>query len=70
MRAYPLMIIFSTLLLYACADSRDQRAQNAATRAEVTAEINRICALPDTQHQAEIDRVKREAGMAIVCPGR
>lgn len=31
-------------------------------------EPSRFCALPDVQRQAEIDRVKTESGVTLVCP--
>jgi hypothetical protein len=55
-------------MLSGCAGGSDRRAENAKVRSEVSAEIRRICALPGPDRQVEIDRVKREAGMAIVCP--
>jgi hypothetical protein len=34
----------------------------------VAKEISRICALPESERKAEIERIGREDGAVIVCP--
>jgi len=63
-------LLASQLVLYGCAPSTSQRAQEASLRRQVSAEVARICALPEPQSQQEISRVYAESGMAIVCPRR
>jgi len=56
------------LFIVGCADQDPRKAENAKLRKQVSQEIARLCALPDPERQAQIDKVKAESGMAIVCP--
>jgi hypothetical protein len=67
---FPASLVLASALLCGCDTSRGRRAEDAAVRSQVSQEISRICALPEPQRQAEIDRIKQEHGMAIVCPNR
>jgi hypothetical protein len=42
-------------------------APNTDVASGVSSEIKRICALPDKDRQAEIERVERESGVVIAC---
>jgi hypothetical protein len=52
------------LALTACA------AENAAAKKSLAAEIDRICALPDSERQDALDRLKRESGYELQCGRR
>jgi hypothetical protein len=56
------------LLLGAC-ESPEQRqaAQHAQTREQAAAEIDRICALPAEQREAELKKIERESGVMLYC---
>jgi hypothetical protein len=58
-----------SLLILGCADQAQHgAAEKARVREQAAKEVARICALPELERQAEIDRVQTESGMAIVCP--
>jgi hypothetical protein len=61
-------LVFLPALSLLCACTGPPHANNAKVRTEVSREITRICALPEGAQQDEIDRVRREAGITIVCP--
>jgi hypothetical protein len=65
---FPLLLL--TPFVCACADQSQRRSEDAAVQHQVSAEIARICALTEPGRQAEIERVRKESGMAIVCPNR
>jgi hypothetical protein len=63
-----LAILLVSLLVYGCADQPRHKAADARVRKQVSEEVARICALPESERQTEIDRVHTEAGMVIICP--
>jgi hypothetical protein len=62
--------LFVALQLSGCAAESQRRSEDAQVQRQVSADIARICALPQTDRQSEIDRVKQQYGMTIVCPAR
>jgi hypothetical protein len=44
-----------------------QAAENARVEKQAAKEINRICALPDAQRDAELKRIKEQSGMVLYC---
>jgi hypothetical protein len=64
-----LLTIATPIFLAACATQPQQKTQeNEAVRKRAAHEIARICALPEADRQAEIDKIKQESGVAIYCP--
>lgn len=63
-----LLIIAMPILLAACATQHQKSQQNEAIRKRAAQEIARICALPEADRQAEIERIKKESDVAIYCP--
>jgi hypothetical protein len=64
-------LILCALAAAACTNSeRRQENENTAVKNELSREVQRICALPVSQRQGEIDRVLRDSGLVIVCPER
>jgi hypothetical protein len=53
--------IGACLALIACA------AENAATKKNIAAEIERLCALPDSERQAALAKLKKESGYELQC---
>jgi hypothetical protein len=49
------------LALAACA------AENAATKKNIAAEIDRLCALPESERQDALDKLKKESGYELQC---
>jgi hypothetical protein len=46
----------------------DRRAEERqAIQTHAAQEIKRICALPEDQRQVEIDKIRKEAGLTVVC---
>jgi nitrous oxide reductase accessory protein NosL len=61
-------ILAMSILLAACATEQQRKAQeNAAIRKQAAREIERICALPEPDRQAEIEKIKEQSGMVIYC---
>lgn len=53
--------IGTCLALTACA------AENAATKKSIGAEIDRICALSESERQEALDKLKNESGYELQC---
>jgi uncharacterized lipoprotein YajG len=63
-----LVMLAPLMLLAACATEQQRRAQkNEAIKAQAAQEIRRICALPESEREAEVERIKKESGMVIYC---
>jgi hypothetical protein len=62
------LLLAPLVFLVACATKQQRRAQeNEAIKAQAAQEIRRICALPESERQTEVGRIKRESGMVIYC---
>jgi hypothetical protein len=55
------------LLLCACATVSAPHTDSTSAQGKVAAEIARICALPETEREAEIKRIRRLEGLTVVC---
>lgn len=54
--------------LCACETPAERKAaHNAEINRKAAAEINRICALPDDQREAELKKIKDQSGMVLYC---
>jgi hypothetical protein len=47
-----------------------QAARNAEINRKATAEITRICALPEDQREAELKKIRDQSGMVLYCGSR
>lgn len=64
------LLLSAYVLLTACTTSQQRRAQeNEAIQMRAAKEIARICALPQSDRQAEIDKIKKESGIVVYCGG-
>jgi hypothetical protein len=60
-----------TLLLLACTTPAErQAAKNARVERQAAKEINRICALPEAEREAELKKIKNQSGMVLYCGSR
>jgi hypothetical protein len=56
------------ILLTACSTAGQRgAAENATIQQNAAKEIRRICALPESERQAEIQKIKDEAGVVVAC---
>jgi hypothetical protein len=58
------------ILLFSACETPAQRhvGENATDfQARVTAEINRICALPEDEREGELEKLKAQSGVVLVC---
>lgn len=56
------------LVLAACATEKpSQAAKSAEINKQAAAEINRICALPEDQREAELKKIKDQSGVVLYC---
>src|SRR5262245_28084333 len=55
--------IGTCLALTACAGKR--ASEDAATKKNVAAQIDRICALPEAERNAALDKLKKESGYEL-----
>lgn len=68
MTPMPVPILAALVLLSGCTTEAQRRAaENAAIRKQAAQEINRICALPQPEREAELERIKTESGMVVHC---
>lgn len=57
------------LVVVGCESTAErQAAQRARTEKQAAAEIDRICALPAEQREAELKRIQRESEVVVYCP--
>jgi hypothetical protein len=55
-------------LLSGCQTPAEKQAtHNAEINLQATVEINRICALPEDQREAELKKIKDQSGMVLYC---
>lgn len=64
------VLLATTLVLVVGCESAGERqaAQRARTEKRAAAEIDRICALPAEQREAELKKIQKESGVVVVCP--
>jgi len=64
----PAALILLAMVLTACSTTAERGAgENTAIQKEAAQEIRRICALPEPERQAEMQRVKNESGVVVQC---
>jgi len=65
------LALFASLALTACATRAERTAtEQAALRQQAAQEIDRICALPEAERQADIRKIKEESGLELQCAER
>ncbi len=57
-------------LLAACTSAVAHRKTDAAVQKEAVREIRRVCALPESERESEIRKVKEQSGFVIVCSAK
>ena len=55
------------IVLAACSTAQRKAAENASIQQDAATEIRRICALPESDRQVEIQKIKDEAGVVVAC---
>lgn len=61
-------LLIAALTVSACTTAAQRRAaENAAIQKEVARETKRICTLPEAEREAELEKIKKESGIVIVC---
>ncbi len=61
-------LAFTCAVLAACETAAERQAkENARVEKRAATEINRICALPDAQREAELKKIKEQSGMVLYC---
>jgi hypothetical protein len=67
--AWRITILGATIVaLVGCtAAGQSKDAERSAVRKEVAAEVERICALPEREREAELKKVKDESGLDLYC---
>ena len=53
--------------LVGCQTEAERKAENARIEKQAVKEINRICALPEDQRDAELKKIKEQSGMVLYC---
>jgi hypothetical protein len=62
------LTLIGLIAITACSTAGQRRAaENAAIQDSAAKEIRRICALPQSERQAEIQKIKDEAGVVVAC---
>lgn len=62
-------LVFLAISFSGCS-APPERADNSLVQTQAAQEIHRICALPEPERAAEIQKVKDQSGVAIDCPKR
>jgi hypothetical protein len=61
-------LVASLVALGSCqTPSEQQAAKNAEINKHAAAEVNRICALPDAEREAELKKIKEQSGVVLYC---
>jgi hypothetical protein len=56
------------IVLASCSTAGQRKAaENASIQQNAATEVRRICALPEPERQAEIQKIKDAAGVVIAC---
>jgi hypothetical protein len=56
------------MVLAACSTTGQRKAaENSSIQQNAVTEVRRICALPESERQAEIQKIKEEAGVVVAC---
>jgi predicted small secreted protein len=64
----PAALIVLAMVVTACSTTAQRGAgENAAIQSEAAHEVRRICALPESQRQAEIQKIRVESGVVVTC---
>ena len=64
-----LALAAALLLVDACQSAAErQAAQRARIEQEASAKIDRICALPKDQREAELKKLQQQTGVGLACP--
>ena len=50
--------------------AREKPAERARIEKAAAVEINRICALPEEQREAELKKIKEQSGVVLFCGNR
>jgi hypothetical protein len=62
------IIVVLGIGLVACATPQQRKAvEDATLQREASREINRVCSLPEAERAAEIEAIKAESGMVVLC---
>jgi hypothetical protein len=63
------VLTLAVVVLAACETEAERRAkENAAVNKQAGDEIARICALPEDQRDAELNRIRVQSGVVLYCP--
>lgn len=61
-------ILFLALTAVAgCATAPQQTVQTTPFQGDLSERINRTCALPESERQVELDKLKNETGFVLYC---
>ena len=62
------LTLIGLVVITACSTAGQRKAaENASIQQNVATEIRRICALPESERQAEMQKIKGEAGVVVAC---
>jgi hypothetical protein len=60
--------LLGLVVLAGCATAEQQKAEkNAVIQKRAATEIERICALPEAEREAQIQKIKDQSGMVLYC---
>jgi hypothetical protein len=60
--------LFGVLLVAACISMPKSGVDHKTMQRTVAGDVGRVCALPPNERQSEIERIRSQEGIAIVCP--
>jgi hypothetical protein len=61
------LILLATVFTACSTTAQYPSAENAAIEKDAAQEIHRICALPESQRQAEIQKIRVASGVVVTC---
>ena len=62
------LLLGGMIAIAGCASTSQQRtAENAAVKKEAAQEIDRICSLPESERETELQKLKEESGLVLFC---
>jgi hypothetical protein len=64
----PVMIVATLTLVSGCATEAQRRAaESAEVQQQAVDEMKRVCALPEAEREAELERIRTQSGIVVEC---
>lgn len=63
-------LAFLTVIAACVTDTERRRRQDASLKEDLAREMRRVCALPQDEREAEIEKISDTSGVLVYCGGQ